>query len=229
MGTNIPDPRQAQIVWFETHLPRWIDDPEKFGLDAQQVGELKDIVHQTRTAWDTARAARQAAKDATVNQQQMLKLLGQRGREAVNVIKATIELRGDASLWGHAGLQPPDPRGTSGTPNAPFELAAHIDSIGNITLTWKARHPKGVASCVYLVYRSIGSGPDEFVGTAEGKRFEDRSVPTGVKMISYTITAQRGRKRSEPSPRYVLSFGSREPGTAKTAASALNPATKLAA
>ena len=207
MGTNVPDKKEQQIIWFENHWPLWQTTPEKYGLTAAQVTAIKNATNAARTAFTTAKAARQTAKNATTSQDEAVGSMNRVGRDGVNIIKAFIENSGDTSLWGAAGIEPPSPRGRAANPNAPTDLKAQIDSEGNLTVSWKASQPRGVDKVVYLVRRSIDGGEFALLDTVGEKSFTDETVSSGTRTVAYTVQAKRGNQRSPLSSSLTVRFG----------------------
>lgn len=206
---NIPSSaRLAQITWFETHVPAWADAPEEFGLDPQAAQDVKAALQEARAAYDAARQARQAAKSATVQQEERLKMLLNVGRDAVNTIKAYIEMSEDTSLWGRAGLTPDARSGTAPALGSPFGLRTTLDSEGHVRLTWKARHPRGVRGVVYVVRRAIDEGEMALLDAVGGKVYLDAGVPAGTRSVRYIVQARRGKATSAWSTIAELRLGS---------------------
>lgn len=207
---NVPSSsRLAQITWFETHAPGWAEAPQELGLSEEAAQAVAAALQEARAAYDAARQARQAAKSATVQQEERLKMLLDVGRDAVNTIKAYIEMSEDTSLWGRAGLTP-DARPGIGTAPAlamPFDLRTTLDSEGRVRLTWKARHPRGVRGVVYVIRRAIDEGEMALLDAVGGKVYLDAGVPAGTRSVRYIVQAKRGRSASALSPAALLQLG----------------------
>lgn len=219
MGTNIPpQPKIDQIVWFENHILLWEASPSSFGLTALQLNALQIATENARVAYDAAQNAKLSARTAVIAQDQQVRTMLGLGRDAVNVIKATIEQSNNPVLWGQAGLMPPDPAGTAPAPTAPFALAAALDSTGSLTITWKARQPRGVTGVVYFLRRSIDGGPFTLVDTVGEKTYTDSGVLSGTVTVEYIIQARRGTQQSPPSEALNIRFGHKGGGAGASGA-----------
>lgn len=206
--TNVPpQPKVDQIIWFENHLGAWLAAPTAYGVTAPMVADVETAVLAARKSYEDAQMAKQAAKNATVAQDQNVRTMLVKGRDLVNVMKSFIENSGNTALWAAAGLTPDAERGTAPAPTAPFELRAELDSVGNVIVSWKTSQPRGVSGVIYSVQRSIDGGAFALLDSVGEKQFIDETVPTSANSISYIIKAKRGNQSSGWSSALTIRFG----------------------
>jgi hypothetical protein len=202
-----PQPKVDQIVWFENHLSAWASTPTAFGATAAQVTAVSSVVESARKSYDAAQEAKQAAKNATVAQDQDVRTMLVKGRDLVNIMKSFIENGTNPALWAQAGLEPDGARGTAPDPTAPYQLKAELDSVGNVIVSWKTSQPRGVSGVIYSVQRSIDGAAFALLDSVGEKQFIDQTVPTSANSISYNIKAKRGSQSSGWSSALTIRFG----------------------
>lgn len=202
-----PQPKIDQIVWFENHYPLWETTPTAFGATAAMVGAVKTATITARQKYDAVAAAKQAWRNAVVEQNEAVRGMLDVGRDTVNIMKSFIENSGNTALWGQAGLEPDEPRGTAPDPTAPFELSAGLDSEGNVIVRWKTSQPRGLSGVIYSVRRSLDGGPFTLLDSVGEKEFVDGGIFVGTQMASYTVQAKRGRQVSPLSSALNIRFG----------------------
>ena len=87
-------------------------------------------------------------------------------------------------------------------PSAPTELAGTADTINNVTLTWTPSTDEDAAK--YTIYRSVGDGASEPIGTTTLNTFTD-STAAGANANHYTVvTVDYSGNSSEPSNEVTL-------------------------
>lgn len=197
----------SEIDYFENLYPNWQSTPPKFGLTAAQVTAIADATASARQSYLSAQKARDTAKNATTQQSEAVRGMKRTGSNLIEIVKAFIEQSGDPSLWAQAGLQPPAPRGTVPPPNAPTDLSAGIDSLGNITVRWKSRQPAGASGTVFSIYRGLNNAEPTLLETVGGREFIDEGVPAGTSTVTYAVRAKRSNKQSGFSASLQLRFG----------------------
>ena len=210
--SNIPTTKEDQLTWIQEHIDLWGTTPTAIGLSAGAITEMDALRASAGSAYEAARAARIAAVNATIAQDQAFTQMLASVRNAVRTVKAFIEASGDETLWGTAGLKPPAPPGTAPAPTAAKDLIGTLDSEGNLILRWKTSQPKGVAGVVYIVRRSLDGGPFTLVDTVGEKMFTDGGIPLGTQTVAYTIQCKRGAQVSPLSASLTLRFGRAEGG-----------------
>lgn len=209
---NIPNPpKNDQIVWFENHIAAWQASPTSYGTNAAAVTNLATAIVAARTAYNNAQLARQAAKNATVGQDEQVANMLTIGRDLVGVMKSFIENSNNPALWAQAGLVPDSAPGTSPSPNAPYQLNANLDSQGNVIVKWKTSQPAGVSGVIYSIRRSVDMGQGDagyvLLDSVGGKEFIDTTVPVGAASVSYAVQAKRGTQVSGWSEALTVKFG----------------------
>ncbi|HVU62859.1 MAG TPA: hypothetical protein VHC70_02690 [Phycisphaerales bacterium] len=229
MSNVPPKPSVDQIVWFENHLPLWVESPTTFGTTAAACTALQAALTSARQAYDNAQAARDASKAATTSENMAMQAMLTPGRAMVNTIKAFIEASGNTALWGQAGLEPNAAPGTAPDPTAPFMLSATLDTEGNVIVKWKASQPQGVSGVIYSVRRALDGGEYVLLDSVGGKEFIDQTVPVGTQSVSYTVKAKRGNQMSGWSEALTIRFGRVGGGGMMIASTETTPAMKMAA
>lgn len=197
----------TEINYWNGLWPLWEPTPANFGVTTNQVKALKDAAAAALQAYDSAQAARKAAKDATAAQTEALRQMRTVGRSDVNTIKAFIEQSGNPKLWAEAGLTPPATPGTVANPTAPFDLRGTLDQQGNFTLKWKSSQPTGASGTVYSIYRGINNAEPTLLDTVGPRQFVDETIPAGSTGVVYYIRAKRSGKVSVPSANLQVRFG----------------------
>ena len=196
------------LAWMEQHAGLWDNAPATIGITPQMASAFAAVVANARKDFDIANGARLNSKQATVARSESFRSMRRSAGDLVNTIKSFIEQSGNTNLWAQAGLEPAAPRGTTPPPNAPTNLAATLDSEGNLNLRWKASQPRGVSGVVYFIKRALsGSSTFTQLDTVGEKRFTDSTVPLGATSVDYIVTAKRGSQQSAPSSTLSIRFG----------------------
>lgn len=206
--SNIPTGRiEDQLIWLENHATLWQSVESEVGLSTTQVTQLKSLVQEARSRYTDARAAREASKNATTAQTAALRAARNEASDLIDTIKSFIANTANSEgLWAVAGLNPPAPRGTTPPPNAPTNLSASVDSLGNVVVRWKARQP--AQGTVYSITRAFNNAPTfTLIDVVGEKQFVDSTVPLGTSSVSYVIVAKRSGTTSTPSERLTVQFG----------------------
>lgn len=200
---------EEQLLWLENHMNQWQLVEGEVGLAAAQVTQFKALVNEARAKYAEARTARDDSKHATTAQNIALRAARQEASDLVDTIKNFIANTADSEgLWAVAGLNPPAPRGVTPPPNAPTNLSASVDPLGNIVVKWKATQPRGATGTVYSITRALNNAPNfTLIDVVGEKQFVDSTVPLGTTNVSYVIIAKRSGASSVPSERLTLQFG----------------------
>lgn len=209
MGTNLPRKQGELIQWAEAHGALWAVAPTTVGLTAALTTEYQAAVSAAKAAALAAEKARLASKNATQNLDDQLSSLRDLSGALIEVIKAFARTTGGDGVFALAGISPPAPPGTVGTPAQPTNLKVSLNPTGSLTLTWKATQPEGSTHTVYLIKRKLpGQNSYTLVDTVGGKRFTDNTLPIGVDGVSYIVQSKRGEDRSLDSEAVSITFGS---------------------
>jgi hypothetical protein len=211
----IPKTPRQMIEFFRRHVPVWELDPAGVGLTPQAILELRQLLDLAEVRLAEADQARSGAKSATQSLYGVAATLLTKGSNAVAVIKAAA--RGNTDVYSTAQLPVPSkPRREGDAPAQPANLAASIDSSGNVTLTWEGRGPTGTANgpgarggagLVFQVYRHApGEGGYRLIGVTNKLTFVD-AAPTLLGPSVYVVEARRGNQISPRSSTICVDLG----------------------
>jgi len=99
---------------------------------------------------------------------------------------------------------PPAP---SPAPGVASDFRVELLQSGALRFTFDCEHPSGVKAVTYKVLRQDGAqGPYNFLLNAKKRVFEDATLPDGVTMATYIVTAQTSTKDGNPSY-FTVRFG----------------------
>ncbi|MGD9790239.1 MAG: hypothetical protein AB7Q00_01725 [Phycisphaerales bacterium] len=196
------------LEWLDNHQQLWNASAPELGISAPEALEMKNLYIAAQGAYDAASAARQASKNATSLLRSTLGAARSKGSALSRDIVSFIEQSGNEDLWALAGLTPPAAPGEAPPPNAPTELFATLDSIGNVIVSWRATQPAGTSGTIYQVRRALDNETGFTLLDVVGeKTFTDETVPLGTTTVQYVVYARRSGVLSEPSPVLALRFG----------------------
>ena len=93
-------------------------------------------------------------------------------------------------------------------PGKPYDLSFSLDEVGWLTLSWKCDNLANAAGTSYHVSRRLnGTGPFENIGDVGKKKCFDKTLPLGVRSVTYQVQAMRSGAVGEAA-RFDVSFGS---------------------
>lgn len=209
MATVLPETHEALLTFASSHALEWAADPASIGLSPAQAAAVTEALDKARSAVESASAARQAALSATMTQERMLADLHSACAGAIRAIKNfAAESSSPVEVYIAARIPEPLPRSRPMAPEAPYGLSAALDAaVGWITLSWKARQPKGMSGVVYRVERSTDDGPSAFIGFGRrDKTFIDQTIPPGARRVCYSVQSLRGDRASPPGNALVVNL-----------------------
>jgi hypothetical protein len=217
----VPTGRDEMLVFFENHLPLWSKNPAAIGLSPDQVTALSLAVAQTRGARDTRQATDLAARAALLTLKTEAAALRDLGTDLVAVIKAYAEVEGDQGVYPAAGIPVPQASSPLGTPPAPTQVTASINSYGVAVIKWNGERRGGT---YYGLERQLTgldqvAGPWTHAGSSAVSEAIDPAIPVGQRTARYRVYARRPAGDSPAAYSNVLVFG-----TLDSAASALTAA-----
>jgi hypothetical protein len=192
----VPSSRLGKIEFYENHIEPWSSNAALIGITELAVGELDSATSAARAAYNAHLAAQQAAKVATQNFYEKVRLMHNapgRGADLIAAIKNYAQSTNNPDVYTLAQIPPPSGPGKVPPPALPTDFRVEIGQSGNLILRWKANNPAGSNGTVYLVERRLNnSGPFAFIGAAGGdKTFDDTTLPSGVSQIEYRVRGQR--------------------------------------
>lgn len=228
----IPETKVEQLEFCESHWPIWLAAAPSVGLSISQVNLFKGLTVVARQQYDAAQAARQAARAATVSQNDALSsAVGGTGgaSDLIRVIKAFAEMAPNPdAVYALAQIPPPAPPTPATAPGRPNNMSVTLLPTGAITLAWEATNSSAGSGGFFTVSRRLPGQPSFTVlGGAPGSTresrtmsFTDSTVPTSAAGAGaqYIIQGQRGTLMGEPSDAVVVQFGVEGPGLTVTGA-----------
>lgn len=186
-----------RLEFFEQRAPGWVTNAATIGLTTEQATQLQNLVTGTRTAYDDAQAARNAAKSATVNQDAAFDAMDTFGAQMIKIIRAFGIATDDPSVFATAQIpepKQPEPR----APVNPSNVAFSLENNGALEVRWDGTIVPGTS---FLVDRQIWAGtgqPTAFVrvATVSERRFVDTDIPTGTATATYRVSALKGGQQT---------------------------------
>ncbi|HVU62818.1 MAG TPA: hypothetical protein VHC70_02485 [Phycisphaerales bacterium] len=206
---TVPDKINDKIAFFEQRISSWSLTPTAIGLNAAQCTALASAIVNARKSYTDAQAARIAAKNATVNQTSMVRLMATLGADAIRFIRAYAESQPtqDAmdAVFQKASIDPPAPPTPAGAPDAPKMVTADPNADGTVTIKWKGSTAN---QTFFSIWRKIGNSTTWMqLSSVATKSFIDTTVPGGTPTATYFIRAQRNNQVSPASDEAVVNFG----------------------
>ena len=211
MAGTVPQEARALYTFASTHAQQWEERFAEIGLTQEQAAQIAEQVPQLRDAIRDAYAARQAAISATMNMNFVARSLFEAAAGAVRTIRAHAEWTNDGTIYGSAGIDPPKVRSRkSAPPSTPTALAATINSMGEVILTWKTKQPRGVSNVTFAVQRCFNNdfASMRIIDTTAGREFIDSTIPRGTHSVHYILVPKRGSQEGRASDLFSLMLGS---------------------
>jgi hypothetical protein len=211
--TIVPETRKGKISFYQTHVPKWAEDPASIGVTPEAVATLADLVSEARDAYTAHSQAQQTAQAATQRfhdaVQRMHRGIGG-GANLLQQIKTFAAITGDKEVYVRAWISAPARPGRPGSaaaPGMPHGFEVELLQIGWAKLTWKCDNPRGSVGTVYEIRRQLNNqGTFHYIATVGSeKRFIDQSLPTGTHTCIYEVTALRSTRRGKPA-RYMFNL-----------------------
>ena len=151
------------------------------------------MVDEAAAAFKAQYAARYAAISATTRLRIALDNMTRLGATLIQEIRAKASKDG-SGVYPKAFLDPPSARAPLPPPGKPTNLKVELGGIGELTLKWKCKNPRG-AGPMYQIWRRIVTdgkrGERTFIGAIGKKRFVDETLPAGTAQVIYEIQAFR--------------------------------------
>lgn len=189
MAGIVPNTQQAAIDFYNTRLVPWATHFAAIGILAPQVAEMDTLVTDAQDKLAAALAARQAAKDATLDLAFAMEAMRAFGGELIKTIRTHAEITGDNQVYVLSEIPPVAPPTPAGPPVQPTELAARILLPFGLGLSWKGSIAQGA---FFGVWRRLdGEAGYTLIGNAKTKNYDDQTLPAGTASVDYYITAYR--------------------------------------
>ncbi len=192
-----PQKLLQRLEFYEQRAPGWVTNATTIGLTTEQATQLQNLVTGTRTAYDDAQAARNAAKSATVTQDAAFDAMDTFGAQMIKIIRAFGLATGDPAVFATAQIpepKQPEPRAPVNPSNVTFDLVEN----GALEVRWDGLTIPGTT---YLVDRQTWSGTGQPTGfariaTVSERRFVDTNIPTGTATATYRVSALKGGQQT---------------------------------
>src|SRR5687768_13688961 len=95
MAAIVPNTAFDKIIFFQTHAPRWAEDPPAIGTTAEHVARVQEKLDAAQEANAARRQAINAARAATLRLKTALAELANAGGQVIGEIKAKASVDGD--------------------------------------------------------------------------------------------------------------------------------------
>ncbi len=206
---RVPTSVSDLLQFCSEHAATFTPSPTTLGITAADVTKLKAAVSEAQAAVTAQSATKDAAKAATLTANTKVKNLRTMIGNLVRTIVSFAEAAADPSaVFAAAQLDPTSPRSPSVPPGTPTDMAATLNTDGDLTLKWKCVNPPG-GNVVYSITRRIG-GTGQFVqvGLVGKREFTDENLPASASNgVTYQIRGVRGTLFGPSSLMFTLQFG----------------------
>lgn len=206
----LPSKTQDLLDFCDAHAGIFTANAVAIGLSAPQALAFKTAAGAARANYNSAIAADNAKKAATLTSQMSVAALRKLAGETIAIIKAFADASatppGPASIYTLANIPMPATPQPAPAPGTPTDFVATLDQSGVVTLKWKCANPPGIGGTIYECQRKIAGGDFVFVGASGTREFSDTTLPAGSVGVTYQITATRSTVRGNPA-QFNVNFG----------------------
>ncbi|QQS09381.1 MAG: hypothetical protein IPK69_01790 [Phycisphaerales bacterium] len=209
MATYPLSPRLDFLQWCKTHADVFVNNAASIGLSPATASSFASAYDAARAAVDDQDAAKEAAKAATQEALEKVRLLQESAALTVATIRLFAESTDNPTVYNVAQITPPQPPTAVPAPNAATDLSAALDAnTGNITIRWKATQPEGANGTTYTIFRRA-AGEADFapLGSSGRKSFVDETFFAGPDSVEYKVQAVRSGILGPMSATLLVSFG----------------------
>ncbi len=187
----IPKKKVERIEFCEDHVEPWTANAVAIGTNALVVATFASKTEAARTAYESFRAAQDAAGSAAIDYNVALAAMTDAASDIIKLVRAKAATGGDP-IYALAALPVPATPSPRPAPGTPYEFAAGLDGDGSVLFLWKCTNPTGTAGTMYEVCRQVG-GVGEFalLGVTGERQFLDMTIPVGTTRITYKVRGVR--------------------------------------
>jgi hypothetical protein len=213
----VPETVEGKINFYRSHMDAWLQHAEAIGLSGEFIASLQADLDAAEEALATQRAAQQAAQAATGAAAHALERLCRRGAGALTNIRAkAVQSGGD--VFTLAMIPAPSRRKTAvGPPSQPSDFQTRLLTSGWLEITWKCTTPRSAGGTFYHVSRQLdGTGAFEDLAIVGSKKYIDRTVPPGMKRVTYKVLPRRSTCAGDSALHVVNLAGSSDPPEIQT-------------
>jgi hypothetical protein len=207
----IPKSAAKQLTFFQTRVGKWIENHAEIGLSAEEADDIEAKYQAARAAYFQQQAAFLAARTATMTFYQTARDLARAGSSAIQKIRATASITDDPNVYVLGSIDPPKKGSPIEAPGKPDQFSVRLFPVGPLQLSWKCKNPTNAEGTMYELWRTVEGGEKQFLAITGEKFYTDTTIPAGAKVVTYWVTAVRGRKRGV-SASYTVRMGVR-PGS----------------
>lgn len=201
----LPRGNIEKVEFVESHVPVWTTNATAIGLTSLQVSALGTAATTARAAFNSAEAARDAAKAATANFYNTVRDMTDLASDAIKAIKLKAAQSNDPNVYVLAQIPAPLPPGPPPALQAPTDVVADPNADGTVTIKWKGLSE---FQTFFSVWRRLPAGEWVQLGSTAVKKFIDAGVPSPVpESVVYQVRAQRGNEVGPPSTFAEVQFG----------------------
>lgn len=201
----VPAEIVAKIQFYEDHNTPWSTNAVAIGTTTTEVTALATLTSAARSAYDAQQAARNAAKDATLNLRLAVAAMATAGSDIIKKVRAKAATGGDG-VYALASIPAPALPSPVPPPGMPTGFVATLNPDGSVKLRWKCPNPAGSAGTVYQLSRKTGAGEFAAIGVSGARSFVDATVPAGVASVTYQIVAVRSTAVGVAA-QFIVNFG----------------------
>jgi hypothetical protein len=209
----VPRDLTGTLTFFQTRAATWADRADEIGTTPEAVAQMAAKLADAKAAYLAQQQAINAARSATATFRRLTGELAESGADIIKSIRAKAATDGDA-IYVAASISPPKKRSPLPVPGTPTNFSFALDAIGQLTLKWQCKNPRGAVGTVYMVSRRLaGSEKFESLATTGTKQFTDSTLPAGAASVEYQVIAVRSTGSGEKG-RYTVNFGNNSGGAA---------------
>lgn len=216
-----PDKKLEQIQFAETHWPVWNTVATDIGLSADAVTAIKNATAKAREQYNSAVAARQAARAATLSADNAIASMRGLVADAIKSIRLFAESTNNPDVYSKAEIPAPQPASPALPPTRPINVSFNIEPGGALKINWSnaASTPgfdDSTQNVIYTVRRRVNNQPAfSIIGAVPASRsgrrgftsFTDDTLAAGSTNIQYIIAPQRGTLNGPSSDVYTVMLG----------------------
>lgn len=218
----LPQSRQDQIAFCETHADVWQTNAAGLGVSVLTVTAMKTQMQAARNALIAAEQARDAAKAKTLSFYSATATMRDTAAGLIRAIKTFAESKPTQAerdaVYALAEFSPPAPPTPATAPGKPENISITLQPSGAVTVTWTAENAAVSSGAFFNVTRKLPGSAVGFVpfttaaGTTSAGRtmsFTDATIPASAAAdgVQYIIQGQRGLLAGEPSDVVLVQFG----------------------
>jgi hypothetical protein len=188
----VPKSFSKRIAFYAARADAFEAHAAEIGASPELVAVMREQVEIARAAHTQQYAAHQAARTATQAMHLAVKALNNTGAAIIAQVRAKAVAKDDRRIYHLALLPPIADKSPLAPPGTPRDFSTSLDAIGNLTLRWKCKNPRGAQQTTYRVCRRIGfNGRKEYLGLVGKKQFTDQTIPAGATQLVYEVRAIR--------------------------------------